>query len=90
MLDRTRLFVASSSNFGAPLARRADAASAVLSIDVSSGSIAVPPNFASADGQATASGAIVAHGGQAAAAKAAFSALSPSDLQALLDYLNYI
>lgn len=43
------------------------------------------------DGRAqTITGAILAHGGQAAAAKAAFTALSGSDLQALLDFLNCI
>lgn len=56
VLDRTRLLVASSSNFGAPLARTGEAAGSVLSIDVSGGSIAVPPNFASAGGQAGALG----------------------------------
>ena len=56
VLDRTRLLVASSSNFGAPLARTGEAPGSVLSIDVSGGSIAVPPNFASAGGQASALG----------------------------------
>jgi CxxC motif-containing protein (DUF1111 family) len=43
------------------------------------------------DGRATSiEGAIEAHGGQAAAAAAAFNALSPSDRQALLDFLNGI
>ena len=43
------------------------------------------------DGRAhTITDAIQAHGGQAAAAKAAFTALSASDLQALLDFLNSI
>ena len=37
ILDRTRLFVASSSNFGAPLARPLEAAGSILSLDVSSG-----------------------------------------------------
>ena len=56
VLDRTRLFVASSSNFGAPLARAGEAPGSVLSIDVSGGSIAVPPSFASAGGQSSALG----------------------------------
>src|SRR6476659_263001 len=52
-----RLFVASSSNFGAPLARPLDAPGAILSIDVSgSGAspVAVPADFASSGGQASA------------------------------------
>ena len=56
VLDRTRLLVASSSNFGAPLARPDEATGAVLSIDISAGSLAVPPHFAAADGQASALG----------------------------------
>jgi Di-haem oxidoreductase, putative peroxidase len=56
VLERTRLFVASSSNFGAPLARPGEAPGAILSIDVSSGPVAVPPGFAAAGGQATALG----------------------------------
>ena len=51
VLDRRRLFVASSSNFGAPLARPDEAPGSVLSIDITGGSVAVPPNFAAADGQ---------------------------------------
>lgn len=54
VLDRTRLLVASTSNFGAPLARPTDAPGAVLSIDVSNGPVSVPPNFAAGDGQAIA------------------------------------
>lgn len=56
VLDRTRLFVASTSNFGAPLARPAEASGSILSIDVSDGSVAVPPDFATAGGQAIAAG----------------------------------
>jgi len=56
VLERTRLFVASSSNFGAPLARPGEAPGAILSIDVSAGPVAVPPGFAAAGGQATALG----------------------------------
>jgi Di-haem oxidoreductase, putative peroxidase len=56
ILDRTRLFVASTSNFGAPLARPAEAPGSILSLDISSGVVAVPPTFAAAGGQATAVG----------------------------------
>jgi len=59
VLDGPRLFVASSSNFGAPLARPLDAPGAILSIDVSgSGAspVAVPADFASSGGQASAAG----------------------------------
>lgn len=56
VLDRARLLVASSSNFGAPLARAGEAPGSVLSIDVGGGPISVPPNFASAGGQASALG----------------------------------
>ena len=44
-----RLFVASSSNFGAPLARQLEAPGAILSLDVSGGAdnpVAVPADFA--------------------------------------------
>jgi hypothetical protein len=56
VLDRTRLFVASSSNFGAPLARPAEAPGSILSLDVSDGLVVVPPTFAAAGGQASAVG----------------------------------
>ena len=55
----TRLFVASSSNFGAPLARQLEAPGAILSLDVSGGAddpVAVPADFATGGGQATAVG----------------------------------
>jgi hypothetical protein len=42
ILDRTRLFVASTSNFGAPLARPLEAPGSILSLDVSRGVAAVP------------------------------------------------
>jgi CxxC motif-containing protein (DUF1111 family) len=43
------------------------------------------------DGRAhSASEAIALHGGQAAGAAARFASLSPSDLQALIDFLNCI
>ena len=59
VLDPTRLFVASTSNFGAPLARPDEAEGSILSIDVSGGPIAIPAGFASAGGQATALGGYV-------------------------------
>jgi Di-haem oxidoreductase, putative peroxidase len=49
VLDRTRLLVASSSNFGAPLARRTEAPGSILSLDVSTGAVNVPPDFARPD-----------------------------------------
>jgi len=54
ILDGRRLLVASSSNFGAPLARTDQAPGAILSIDLSGGTIDVPADFASAGGQAAA------------------------------------
>jgi hypothetical protein len=48
ILDRRRLFVASSSNFGAPLAHADHAPGSILSIDVSTGIVSVPPQFAAA------------------------------------------
>ena len=55
VLDPARLFVASTSNFGAPLALPQPEGS-ILSIDVRGGLIAVPPGFAAAGGQASALG----------------------------------
>ena len=49
VLDRTRLLVASTSNFGAPLARPLDAPGAILSLDVSRGAVSVPADFARPD-----------------------------------------
>jgi hypothetical protein len=46
VLDRTRLLVASTSNFGAPLARPLEAPGSILSIDLSGGSLNVPSDFA--------------------------------------------
>jgi mono/diheme cytochrome c family protein len=46
ILDRNRLFVASTSNFGAPLARPDDAPGSILSLDVSGDAVAVPAAFA--------------------------------------------
>jgi len=48
ILDPRRLFVASSSNFGAPLALADQAPGSILSIDVSRGLVTVPPDFAAA------------------------------------------
>jgi hypothetical protein len=59
VLDRTRLFVTSTSNFGAPLARPSDSPSSILSIDVGGGPITVPPDFAAGGGQAVALGGSV-------------------------------
>jgi hypothetical protein len=47
ILAPNRLFVASSSNFGAPLALPADPEGAILSLDVSGASLDVPAAFAS-------------------------------------------
>ncbi len=52
ILDPQRLFVASSSSFGATLARPAEAPGCVLSLDVSQGLVTVPPDLAVAGGQA--------------------------------------
>jgi hypothetical protein len=59
VLNHDRILVASSSNFGAPLARPTDAPGSVLSLDVSNGTVAVPAGFASAGGQAQADGGAV-------------------------------
>ncbi|HVU52683.1 MAG TPA: di-heme oxidoredictase family protein [Polyangia bacterium] len=52
ILDGKRLFVASSSSFGAPLARPSEAPGCVLSLDVSQGLVTVPSDLAVAGGQA--------------------------------------
>src|SRR5258706_3519973 len=49
VLDRTRLLVASASNFGAPLARPTEAPGSILSLDVSHGAVNVPADFARPD-----------------------------------------
>jgi hypothetical protein len=54
VLDSHRLLVASTSNFGAPLAIPAQAPGTVLSIDVTQGMVEVPVDFATAGGQASA------------------------------------
>ncbi len=52
VLDPVRLLVASSSSFGATLSRPAEAAGAVLSLDVTHGLVTVAPDLATAGGQA--------------------------------------
>jgi hypothetical protein len=52
ILDAKRLFVASTSSFGATPARPTEAPGAVLSLDVSQGLVTVPPDLAVAGGQA--------------------------------------
>src|SRR5215831_7927937 len=59
VLDPKRVLVASTSNFGAPMARPRDPEGAVLSIDPNADNLAVPANFAAADGQASALGGAV-------------------------------
>lgn len=60
VLAPTRLLVASTSNFGAPLGNPAGFAGTILSIDPSAaGALAVPATFASAGGQASALGGAV-------------------------------
>lgn len=59
VLDPNRVLVASTSNFGAPLARPGEAAGAVLSIDPNASGVAIPPDFASAGGQASTLGGAV-------------------------------
>ncbi len=49
VLDRERLLVASTSNFGAPLARPAEAPGSILSLDISKGIVNVPSDFARPD-----------------------------------------
>jgi hypothetical protein len=59
VLDPKRVLVASTSNFGAPLARPSDPEGSVLSIDPAGGQVTVPASFAAADGQAVALGGVV-------------------------------
>jgi len=49
VLDSTRLLVASTSNFGAPLARPLEAPGSILSLDLSGGALRVPGDFARPD-----------------------------------------
>lgn len=68
VLDSRRLLVAGTSNYGAPLARPADAPGTVLSIDVSQGQVDVPADFAAAGGQAaTPDGRVIVYSAQSAA-----------------------
>ena len=46
VLERTRLLVASTSNFGAPLARPTEAPGSILSLNTALGVVNVPPDFA--------------------------------------------
>jgi CxxC motif-containing protein (DUF1111 family) len=68
VLDPARLLVASTSNFGAPLARPGEAEGSILSIDVTGEPIAVPSGFAGRGGQATAvGGAVILYAAQSPA-----------------------
>ena len=49
VLDRTRLLVASTSNFGAPLLRPTEAPGSILSLDLTLGAVPVPADFARPD-----------------------------------------
>ena len=49
VLDRERLLVASTSNFGAPLARATEAPGSILSLDTLHGVVNVPSDFARPD-----------------------------------------
>ena len=53
ILDAKRVLVASTSNFGAPLARLLEPEGSIISIDPAAGSIAVPAAFAQAGNQAS-------------------------------------
>lgn len=59
VLAPTRVLVASTSNFGAPLARLNDPEGTILSIDPANDHLAVPAGFAGAGGQASALGGAV-------------------------------
>ena len=68
VLHAARLFVASTSNFGAPLTLPGNPEGSILSIDITGGPIAVPPAFATAGGQASAlGGAAILYAAQSAA-----------------------
>jgi len=68
ILESKRLLVAGTSNYGAPLARPAEAPGTVLSIDVSLGEVDVPADFATAGGQAaTPDGRVMVYAAQNAA-----------------------
>lgn len=60
VLNRERVLVGSSSNFGAPLGNTSEYEGTVLSIDPQgAGPVTVPPTFAAAGGQASALGGLV-------------------------------
>jgi mono/diheme cytochrome c family protein len=59
VLDPKRVLVASTSNFGAALARSGDPEGSILSIDTSGKPFSVPASFANAGGQAAALGGAV-------------------------------
>jgi hypothetical protein len=54
VLDPKRVLVASTSNFGAPLARQNEPEGSILPIDPSADGAVVPADFAAAGGQASA------------------------------------
>jgi CxxC motif-containing protein (DUF1111 family) len=56
ILDPARVIVASSSNFGAPLANANDAPGSILSIDPTGSTLTVAADFATAGGQVSAQG----------------------------------
>ena len=67
ILDPKRILVASTSNFGAPLARASEPEGSILSIDPASDAIPVPSGFAAAGGQVSAmAGAVQLYAGQSA------------------------
>jgi CxxC motif-containing protein (DUF1111 family) len=56
ILDPKRIFVASTSNFGAPLAIPSEPPGSILSLDISDGAVTVPVDFAASGNQASAAG----------------------------------
>jgi hypothetical protein len=56
VLDPVRILVGSTSNFGAPLARTDQRPGTFLSIDPNGPTVIIPPDFASAGGQASSNG----------------------------------
>ena len=68
VLDPKRVLVASTSNFGAPLARPNEPEGSVISIDPAADQVAVPRGFAAAGEQSSAlGGAVQLYAGQSAA-----------------------
>src|SRR5215831_16177298 len=59
VLNSKRVLVASTSNFGAPLARAGEPEGTILSIDPAAGPLSIPAGFAAAGGQASALGGTV-------------------------------